>query len=57
LFAGAKKDRQVTRQRENPTKEATNVFYQYTYEGSVDNDYVSDPEMKTSILAQINHFG
>lgn len=34
-----------------------NVFYHYTYEGSVDIDAVSDPAMKASILAQINHFG
>lgn len=36
---------------------ATNVFYHYTYEGSVDIDAVTDPAMKASILAQINHFG
>lgn len=34
-----------------------NVFYHYTYEGSVDIDAVTDPAMKASILAQINHFG
>ena len=34
-----------------------NVFYHYTYEGSVDIDSVTDPAMKASILAQINHFG
>jgi len=38
-------------------EEAVNVFYHYTYEGSVDIDSVSDPAMKASILAQINHFG
>lgn len=34
-----------------------NVFYHYTYEGNVDIDSVTDPAMKASILAQINHFG
>lgn len=38
-------------------EDAVNVFYHYTYEGSVDIDSVSDPAMKASILAQINHFG
>lgn len=38
-------------------EEAVNVFYHYTYEGSVDIDAVSDPALKVSILAQINHFG
>jgi hypothetical protein len=38
-------------------EEAVNVFYHYTYEGSVDIDSVTDPAMKASILAQINHFG
>lgn len=38
-------------------EEAVNVFYHYTYEGSVDIDSVADPAMKASILAQINHFG
>ncbi|KAK2406856.1 WD-40 repeat family protein / beige protein [Trifolium repens] len=36
---------------------SVNVFYHYTYEGSVDIDSVTDPAMKASILAQINHFG
>ncbi|XP_057826965.2 protein SPIRRIG isoform X1 [Cryptomeria japonica] len=45
------------RQRGKAAEEATNVFYHYTYEGSVDIDAVSDPAMKASILAQINHFG
>lgn len=44
-------------QRGKAAEEATNVFYHYTYEGSVDIDSVSDPGMKASILAQINHFG
>lgn len=34
-----------------------NVFYHYTYEGSVDIDLITDPALKASILAQINHFG
>jgi hypothetical protein len=38
-------------------EEAVNVFYHYTYEGSEDIDSVTDPAMKASILAQINHFG
>ncbi|KAG2260444.1 hypothetical protein Bca52824_079738 [Brassica carinata] len=38
-------------------EEAVNVFYHYTYEGNVDIDAVTDPAMKASILAQINHFG
>lgn len=38
-------------------EQAVNVFYHYTYEGSVDIDSVTDPAMKASILAQINHFG
>lgn len=38
-------------------EDAVNVFYHYTYEGSVDIDSVTDPAMKASILAQINHFG
>lgn len=33
------------------------MFYHYTYEGSVDIDAITDPVMKASILAQINHFG
>ncbi|ONK60513.1 uncharacterized protein A4U43_C08F19280 [Asparagus officinalis] len=45
------------KQRGKAAEEATNVFYHYTYEGSVDIDSVSDPAMKASILAQINHFG
>ena len=40
-----------------PAEDAVNVFYHYTYEGSVDIDSVTDPAMKASILAQINHFG
>ncbi|KAK1289585.1 hypothetical protein QJS10_CPB18g01229 [Acorus calamus] len=42
---------------EKAAEEAVNVFYHYTYEGNVDIDSVSDPAMKASILAQINHFG
>ncbi|GKV20114.1 hypothetical protein SLEP1_g30277 [Rubroshorea leprosula] len=38
-------------------EEAVNVFYDCTYEGSVDIDSVTDPLMRASILAQINHFG
>jgi hypothetical protein len=45
------------KQRGKMAEEATNVFYHYTYEGSVDIDSVSDPAMKAAILAQINHFG
>lgn len=45
------------KQRGKAAEEAVNVFYHYTYEGSVDIDSVSDPAMKASILAQINHFG
>ncbi|KAG9140063.1 hypothetical protein Leryth_010574 [Lithospermum erythrorhizon] len=45
------------RQRGKAAEEAVNVFYHYTYEGSVDIDSVLDPAMKASILAQINHFG
>ncbi|KAL4200146.1 hypothetical protein AMTRI_Chr03g148230 [Amborella trichopoda] len=45
------------KQRGKAAEEAVNVFYHYTYEGSVDIDAVSDPAMKASILAQINHFG
>lgn len=45
------------KQRGKAAEEATNVFYHYTYEGSVDIDSISDPTMKASILAQINHFG
>lgn len=45
------------RQRGKAAEEAVNVFYHYTYEGSVDIDSVTDPAMKASILAQINHFG
>ncbi|WVZ60522.1 hypothetical protein U9M48_010532 [Paspalum notatum var. saurae] len=45
------------RQRGKAAEDAVNVFYHYTYEGSVDIDAVSDPTMKASILAQINHFG
>uniref|UniRef100_A0A7N0ZQG3 Uncharacterized protein n=2 Tax=Kalanchoe fedtschenkoi TaxID=63787 RepID=A0A7N0ZQG3_KALFE len=45
------------KQRGKAAEEATNVFYHYTYEGSVDIDSVTDPAMKASILAQINHFG
>uniref|UniRef100_A0A1D1ZH49 WD repeat and FYVE domain-containing protein 3 n=3 Tax=Anthurium amnicola TaxID=1678845 RepID=A0A1D1ZH49_9ARAE len=45
------------KQRGKAAEEAVNVFYHYTYEGNVDIDSVSDPAMKASILAQINHFG
>ncbi|GLT77089.1 hypothetical protein SLA2020_487070 [Shorea laevis] len=45
------------KQRGKAAEEAVNVFYHYTYEGSVDIDSVRDPAMKASILAQINHFG
>ncbi|XP_022758291.1 protein SPIRRIG-like isoform X2 [Durio zibethinus] len=45
------------KQRGKAAEEAVNVFYHYTYEGSVDIDSVADPSMKASILAQINHFG
>lgn len=45
------------KQRGKAAEEAVNVFYHYTYEGSVDIDSVDDPAMKASILAQINHFG
>ncbi|KAE8729879.1 hypothetical protein F3Y22_tig00003096pilonHSYRG00057 [Hibiscus syriacus] len=43
--------------RGKAAEKAANVFYHYTYEGSVDIDAVKDPSMKASILAQINHFG
>ncbi|XP_010270013.1 PREDICTED: protein SPIRRIG-like isoform X2 [Nelumbo nucifera] len=45
------------KQRGKAAEDAVNVFYHYTYEGSVDIDSVTDPGMKASILAQINHFG
>ncbi|XP_031487394.1 protein SPIRRIG-like isoform X2 [Nymphaea colorata] len=45
------------KQRGEAAEESVNVFYHYTYEGSVDIDAVSDPAIKSSILAQINHFG
>ncbi|KAF6145297.1 hypothetical protein GIB67_004774 [Kingdonia uniflora] len=45
------------KQREKAAEEAVNVFYHYMYEGIVDVDAVTDPAMKASILAQINHFG
>ncbi|CAL5357461.1 unnamed protein product [Camellia sinensis] len=45
------------KQRGKAAEEAVNVFFHYTYEGSVDIDSVTDPAMKASILAQINHFG
>ncbi|EEC76165.1 hypothetical protein OsI_13474 [Oryza sativa Indica Group] len=45
------------KQRGKAAEDAVNVFYHYTYEGNVDIDSVSDPTMKASILAQINHFG
>ncbi|GAB4830425.1 hypothetical protein Ancab_020061 [Ancistrocladus abbreviatus] len=45
------------KQRGKAAEEAVNVFYHYTYEGNVDIDSVTDPAMKASILAQINHFG
>lgn len=45
------------KQRGKTAEESVNVFYHYTYEGSVDIDSVTDPAMKASILAQINHFG
>ncbi|VVA99405.1 unnamed protein product [Arabis nemorensis] len=38
-------------------EKAVNVFYHYTYEGNVDVDAVTDPAMKASVIAQINHFG
>ncbi|OVA05381.1 BEACH domain [Macleaya cordata] len=45
------------KQRGKAAEEAVNVFYHYTYEGSVDIDSIAEPAMKASILAQINHFG
>ncbi|KAI9080258.1 hypothetical protein K1719_037652 [Acacia pycnantha] len=45
------------KQRGKAAEESVNVFYHYTYEGSVDIDSVTDPALKASILAQINHFG
>ncbi|XP_020572505.1 protein SPIRRIG [Phalaenopsis equestris] len=45
------------KQRGKAAEDAINVFYHYTYEGNVDIDAVTDPAMKASILAQINHFG
>ncbi|KAL8236293.1 hypothetical protein R6Q59_017374 [Mikania micrantha] len=45
------------KQRGKAAEDAVNVFYYYTYEGSVDIDAVDDPAMKAAILAQINHFG
>ncbi|CAH2071926.1 unnamed protein product [Thlaspi arvense] len=45
------------KQRGKAAEKAVNVFYHYTYEGNVDVDAVTDPTMKASILAQINHFG
>ncbi|KAH1108454.1 hypothetical protein J1N35_012222 [Gossypium stocksii] len=45
------------KQRGKAAEQAVNVFYHYTYEGSVDIDAITDPLMKASILAQINHFG
>ncbi|CAN8295817.1 unnamed protein product [Cochlearia groenlandica] len=45
------------KQRGKAAEEAVNVFYHYTYEGNVDIDAVTDPALKASILAQINHFG
>ncbi|KAJ9188078.1 hypothetical protein P3X46_003473 [Hevea brasiliensis] len=45
------------KQRGKAAVEAVNVFYHYTYDGSVDIDSVADTAMKASILAQINHFG
>ncbi|XP_010501297.1 PREDICTED: protein SPIRRIG-like [Camelina sativa] len=45
------------KQRGKAAEDAVNVFYHYTYEGNVDIDAVTDPAMKASILAQINHFG
>ncbi|KAL9227541.1 hypothetical protein vseg_003219 [Gypsophila vaccaria] len=45
------------KQRGKAAEDAVNVFYHYTYEGNVDIDSVTDPAMKASILAQINHFG
>lgn len=45
------------KQRGKASEDAVNVFYHYTYEGNVDIDSVTDPAMKASILAQINHFG
>ncbi|XP_047325532.1 protein SPIRRIG-like [Impatiens glandulifera] len=45
------------KQRGKAAEEAINVFYHYTYEGSVDIDSITEPAMKASILAQINNFG
>ncbi|KAI3886193.1 hypothetical protein MKX03_010713 [Papaver bracteatum] len=45
------------KQRGKAAEDALNVFFYYTYEGSVDIDSLSDPSMKASILAQINNFG
>ncbi|KAK9669660.1 hypothetical protein RND81_13G146400 [Saponaria officinalis] len=45
------------KQRGKAAEDAVNVFYHYTYEGNVDIDSVTDPVLKASILAQINHFG
>ncbi|CAA7049665.1 unnamed protein product, partial [Microthlaspi erraticum] len=45
------------KQRGKAAEKSVNVFYHYTYEGNVDVDAVTDPTLKASILAQINHFG
>ncbi|KAL9243041.1 hypothetical protein vseg_016980 [Gypsophila vaccaria] len=45
------------KQRGKAAVDAVNVFYHYTYQGNVDIDSVTDPVLKASILAQINHFG
>ncbi|KAA8492992.1 BEACH domain-containing protein lvsC [Porphyridium purpureum] len=45
------------KQRGPLAKEACNVFYYLTYEGTVDLDRIHDPKARSSIEAQIQHFG
>jgi hypothetical protein len=45
------------KQRGQEAVNAKNVFYYLTYEGIVDIDAITDPDLKASTIAQIVHFG
>ncbi|RKP02560.1 hypothetical protein CXG81DRAFT_24772 [Caulochytrium protostelioides] len=45
------------KQRGPEAEAADNVFYYLTYEGMIDIDTIADPQQRSSMEDQINHFG
>jgi factor associated with neutral sphingomyelinase activation len=45
------------KQRGEEAIKADNVFYHLTYEGAVNLDSISDPNMRNSVIAQVREFG